>query len=313
MAFQNTYLVTGGAGFIGSHLVERLMTDGHKVRILDDFSTGMHHNLPPGVELIDGDIANYSIVNSAMEGVNGCFHLAAISSVEQARLDWIRCNTVNLSGTVNIFAAACCRDIPVVYASSAAVYGMQSQLPLHEDLPVQPVSIYGADKLGCELQANAAAHSYGLRSTGIRIFNCYGPRQRADSQYAGVISLFCDLLSKNKPIRIHGDGTQTRDFIYVKDVVDIFILAMEKLRAGSKLSVVNACTGKQTSIIELVEMISCVFKISPEIYYEQQRVGDIPYSAGATKRIGETLRWKPNITLQNGLCDLIKHLGFSSS
>jgi UDP-glucose 4-epimerase len=185
------YLVTGGCGFIGSHLVDALLAGNNRVRILDDLSTGTTAHLSGGAELIVGDVGDAQLVREALRDVNGCFHLAAVASVARCNQAWCEGHRVNLSATVGLFEAACGWDrrVPIVYASSAAAYGGHKTMPLTEDLPSWPLSPYGADKAGCELHARAGANIRGLASVGLRFFNVYGPRQRPDSPYSGVISI----------------------------------------------------------------------------------------------------------------------------
>src|SRR6185437_16521969 len=188
------YLVTGGAGFIGSHLTDALLKRGDQVRVLDNLSTGKWENLDSKATLIVGDIADAGTVARAMDGVDGCFHLAAVASVELGNRDWLGTHRANLTGAITIFDAARRarpdRTVPVVYASSAAVYGDNPNLPLAETAQTRPMSAYGADKLGCELHGRVAAHVHGVRTVGCRFFNVYGPRQDPGSPYSGVISIF---------------------------------------------------------------------------------------------------------------------------
>ena len=218
------YLVTGGCGFIGSHLVEDLLNRGHRVRILDDLSTGKRSNLPAGApsrqcELITGDVIDRELVERCFEGVDHCFHLAAVASVQRSNEDWSGTHRINLTGAINIFDAARRQRVPVVYASSAAVYGDNADTPLQESAQLRPLTAYGADKLGCELHARVASLVHSVPTTGLRFFNVYGPRQCASSPYSGVISIFADRLTRAEPLVVFGDGEQTRDFIFVKDVV----------------------------------------------------------------------------------------------
>src|SRR4029079_7150308 len=190
------YLITGGAGFIGSHLAEALIADGHAVRVLDNFFSGRTENLPPGVDLVRGDVKRQEAVTSAFASVDGCFHLAAIASVEYCRQEWLRSHAVNLSGTITVLDEArkaqhrTGRIIPVVYASSAAVYGNTSQVPISEETPTDPVNAYGVDKLGCEMHAAVGGRIHDLAVVGLRFFNIYGPRQDPNSPYSGVVSIF---------------------------------------------------------------------------------------------------------------------------
>ena len=217
------FLVTGGAGFMGSHLVDALLRQGHLVRVLDDLSSGHRHNLPRQIEFLHGDITDPTTVEEAFEGIDACFHLAAIASVVRSNREWLRTHEVNLTGTLNIFNQARRlrhrREIPIVYASSAAIYGDCGTVPIGEDTPVAPLSAYGADKRACELHARVAGAVHEIPTVGLRFFNLYGPRQDAQSPYSGVIALFADRLRLGEPVEIFGDGEQVRDFTYVGDAV----------------------------------------------------------------------------------------------
>ena len=229
---MSRFLVTGGAGFIGSHLCDALVRRGDTVRVLDDLSTGHRSNLPEGVELTVGDIADPDTALAATEGVDGCFHLAAIASVERGVNDWLGTHRANLTGTIAILDAIRRHGTrtPVVYASSAAVYGDCRTIPIPEAAERRPLSAYGADKYGCELHALTASHVHGIPTTGLRFFNVYGPRQDPRSPYSGVISIFCERILAGQPIRVYGDGAQTRDFIHVGDVVAALGAAMRAAR-----------------------------------------------------------------------------------
>ena len=297
------YLVTGGAGFIGSHLVDALLARGDSVRVLDDLSTGKRENLAPGAELIVGDVADAACVAGAMNDVDGCFHLAAIASVELGNRDWLGTHRTNLTGAITIFDAARRakpdRTVPVVYASSAAVYGDSTELPLAETVATKPLSAYGADKLGCELHGRVAGKVHGVRTAGCRFFNVYGPRQDPGSPYSGVISIFFNRISAGQGIKIFGDGGQTRDFIYVADVVRALLAAMGQDTAGP--SVFNVCTGKTTSLLELAATIGKVFGRTPDIRFEAGRVGDIRASLGDPAMARDALGFSANLSLEDGL------------
>ena len=217
------FLVTGGAGFLGSHLVDALLRQGHLVRVLDDLSSGHRQNLPRQIEFLHGDITDPTTVEEAFEGIDACFHLAAIASVLRSNREWLRTHQVNLTGTLNILNQARRlrhrREIPIVYASSAAIYGDCSTVPIGEDTPVAPLSAYGADKSACELHARVAGAVHEIPTVGLRFFNLYGPRQDAQSPYSGVIALFADRLRLGEPVEIFGDGEQVRDFTFVGDAV----------------------------------------------------------------------------------------------
>ena len=297
------YLVTGGCGFIGSHLAESLTRDGHDVRVLDDLSTGKRENLPASAELLIGDVADAACVRRAMDGVDGCFHLAAIASVERGNLDWLGTHAANLTGTIAVFDAARRQDaagIPVVYASSAAVYGDEPAMPLTELSPVRPLSAYGADKLGCELHARVAGVVHGVPTAGMRFFNVYGPRQDPKSPYSGVISIFCDRLGSHRPITIFGDGLQTRDFVYVADVVASLRAAMAGF-SGVKTSVYNVCTGRSTSVVDLARTIAGLCGIVPDIAFTPSRAGEIRVSLGSPARLKADLGIECRTEIAQGL------------
>jgi UDP-glucose 4-epimerase len=250
-----TYLVTGGCGFIGSHLCKALLSRGDAVRVLDDLSTGSLASLPAAAAFIQGDVSDPQSVRQALAGVDGCFHLAAVASVELSNRDWLRTHRTNLTGTITVFdAAMAVGPVPIVYASSAAVYGDCPSLPLRESSKKQPLSAYGADKLGCELHARVAGRVHRLPSIGLRLFNVYGPGQDSKSPYSGVISIFCELVRRGQPIKVFRDSQQTQDFIFVGDVVTALLRAMDERSAGS--SVFNVCTGRGTSVLELARTIA---------------------------------------------------------
>ncbi len=202
---------------------------GDSVRVLDDLSTGSRDNLPSGVTLIEADVADPDAVRAAIEAVDGVFHLAAIASVARGVTDWLGTHRANLTGTITVFDAIRRggAPIPVVYASSAAVYGDCATVPIAEDAERRPLSAYGADKYACELHARVASHVHGIPTTGLRFFNVYGPRQDPRSPYSGVISIFCERVARGAPIDVFGDGGQTRDFIFVADVVAALLAGMQ--------------------------------------------------------------------------------------
>ncbi len=301
------YLVTGGCGFIGSHLTDLLVAEGHRVRVLDNLSSGTRDYLPPSVELLVGDVADPSAVEAALADVDGCFHLAAVASVDLCNRDWLGSHRTNLTGTITIFDRARPKAnrpaIPVVYASSAAVYGDPSQVPIPEDAPVQPLSAYGADKLGCELHARAATLVHGVPAVGLRFFNVYGPRQSPSSPYSGVISIFSDRIRREMPITIFGDGHQVRDFVYVADVVRALWAAMAtRLPAGS---VFNICTGQPTSILNLTTTLAELCSAHPTLHHAPPRTGDIRLSIGDNQRAMQQLGFQARTTLAEGLGKLL--------
>ncbi|MBV9249784.1 MAG: NAD-dependent epimerase/dehydratase family protein [Acetobacteraceae bacterium] len=298
-----TFLVTGGCGFIGSHLADTLLERGDSVRALDDLSTGLRANLAPGADLIEGDVADDGRVSRAMEGVDGVFHLAAVASVERGNQDWLGTHRTNLTGTITVLNAARQTGTPVVYASSAAVFGANGQMPLSEASETRPLSAYGADKLGCEHHAFAAGRVHGVRTCGLRFFNVYGPRQDPHSPYSGVISIFCHRMKAGEPVTIFGDGEQCRDFIYVSDVVRALMLAM--VHASVDGPVFNVCTGRATTIRALAEAIATGLGVSPRIGFAPPRAGDIRASFGDPSRARRDLGFTAGIDLYKGLANTL--------
>ncbi|AWU96397.1 SDR family NAD(P)-dependent oxidoreductase [Azospirillum ramasamyi] len=302
------YLITGGCGFIGSHLADRLLADGHRVTILDNLSSGRLGNKPEAAKLVVGDVADPDAVREAMagdhgEGVDGVFHLAAVASVQKSRELWAETHRTNLLGTVTVFEAA--RDakrggpIPVVYASSAAVYGDNTNTPLKEDELPRPLSAYGVDKLGCEMHARIAWSIQGVPTVGFRFFNVYGPRQDPMSPYSGVISIFARRVARGEDVEIHGDGQQVRDFVFVGDVVRILALAMERRFAGSQ--VFNLCTGRATSLVMLLDVLQELCGSQVRRRHSEPRAGDIRVSIGDPSLMRSTFETVCQVGLLQGL------------
>ena len=298
---MSTFLVTGGAGFIGSHLCDALLHRGDLVRVLDDLSTGSRANLPPGVPLIEADVADPDAVSAAIEGVDGVFHLAAIASVARGVTDWLGTHRANLTGTITLFDAIRRRGtpIPVVYASSAAVYGDCPTVPISEAAERRPLSAYGADKYACEQHARVASHVHGIPTTGLRFFNVYGPRQDPRSPYSGVISIFCERVARGAPIEVHGDGQQTRDFIFVTDVVAALLEAMR--RPSADAPVFNVCTGMPTSVLDLARTIAGLAGTALNVRHLAPRAGDIRHSTGTPQRARAAFDLGEPVPLHAGL------------
>lgn len=300
---MGTYLVTGGCGFIGSHLVDALLGGGHEVRVVDDLSTGKRENLPDGVELFLGDVADGALMRRAMMDVDGCFHLAAVASVQRGNEDWLGTHRVNLTGAVTVFdLARNCRPsgpVPVVYASSAAVYGDNPALPLAEDAATRPLSAYGADKLGCELHARVAWLVHRVPNVGFRFFNVYGPRQDPKSPYSGVIAIFAGKVAARQQITVNGDGGQSRDFVYVADVVRHLVAAMKGLKSGAE--VFNICTGRSTTVLELAHVISRIGGVQADIVHGPARAGDIRESLGSPDKARAAFGFSADTPITAGL------------
>lgn len=299
------YTITGGAGFIGSHLADALLAAGYRVRVLDDFSTGRAENLDPRCEVTRGDVCDPAAVQRALAGASGCFHLAAIASVARANEDWLGTHRVNLGGTITVFdAARAMGGLPVVYASSAAVYGDLEGVA-HEDAAPSPRTAYGADKLGSEQHARVGMLVHSVPSVGLRFFNVYGPRQDPCSPYSGVISIFAGAVAAGRPITLHGDGSQTRDFVFVADVVGHLIAGMRHLGGRPGAHVLNVCTGRETSVRDLAQAIGTASRREPTIRRGPARAGDIGRSVGSPARAVATLGITACVSLADGLAAML--------
>jgi len=303
-------LVTGGAGFIGSHIVDRLLDEGFKVRVLDNLSTGEKKNLAQhqnkkSFQFIEGDIRNFDLVKKTVKGVDAVFHEAALVSVTRSVENPLLSNEINVTGTVNLLKA--CVDAHVkrfVYASSCAVYGDTETLPNHENLAPKPLSPYAVEKLAAENYAKVFHNVYGLETVSLRYFNVYGPRQKY-GPYSGVISIFINRLLENKPPIICGDGKQTRDFINVKDVVEANMLALSKREAVGE--VFNISTGEATAINKLTETIQKIMeKTDLKPVHAEPRPGDIKHSYGDITKARRNLKYEPKVQLEKGLSELVK-------
>ncbi|MDB2415288.1 SDR family NAD(P)-dependent oxidoreductase [Rickettsiales bacterium] len=307
---KKRYLVTGGCGFIGSHLVDALVSKGHKVFVLDDLSTGKKENLNPKATLIIGDVTDYNVIEEVVSDIDGCFHLAAIASVEKSTTEWVRSHTVNVTATVNIFQAISRlkKHIPMVYTSSAAVYGDCRVMPIAESTKAAPLTSYGVDKFSCDLHGRVAWNVHKIPNIGLRPFNVYGPRQDPSSPYSGVISIFANRILRGEIINIYGNGEQIRDFVYVSDAVKAFIASMDSLEYGKyrrKHDEINVCTGKATSINKLAEIISEISGCKMYRAYKPARKGDIFVSVGDPAYLEARLKTKLTTKLIDGLAAMI--------
>jgi len=300
-------LVTGGAGFVGSHLVNALLKRGHRVRVLDDLSTGTRHNIPSRVEFIEADVTNSSAVTRAFDRIDGCYHLAAIASIERSNREWLRTHQVNMSGTINIFEQALGSrrrpPIPVVYASTAAVYGNYGCFRVTEDRPHAPLSAYGADKAACELHARIAGAVHALPTAGLRFFNLFGPGQNPNSPYSGVVSIFINRLRRGEPVDIYGDGGQVRDFTYIDDAVEALCSAMSV--ASLDAPVFNVCTGVSTSVQDLAETIAALCGTALVIRRGQPRPGEVRVSIGDPSLAAAKLNFTSRVPLVDGLATVL--------
>jgi UDP-glucose 4-epimerase len=297
-------LVTGGAGFIGSHLVDRLIDAGHDVIVLDNFSTGKTKNLyrslrRQNLQVVRGDIRKIpqSLVKRLKRADAVC-HLAAVTSVQQSVRDPVFTTDVDLVGTLRVLEAAkMLKARRVVFASSAAIYGIPRTFPITEDAIVSPISPYGASKAASELYLGSFVENHGIETVSLRYFNVYGPRQAA-SQYAGVISIFAKRALNQQPLQIFGDGSQTRDFIFVSDVVDATMASLEMTPENRTF---NIASGNETTILELAKGVQRIARSQIGLEFLPPRTGDIPRSVADTARAKMELGFKARTSLEDGL------------
>lgn len=298
-----TFLVTGGAGFIGSNIVHALVRQGKHVRVLDNLSRGKLANLDgvlDRISFIQGDITDWEAVREAMQGVDYVLHQAALASVPFSVEHPEQTTAVNVMGTLNLLMAA--RDAGVkrfVFASSSSVYGNADQLPVQEDLPPAPISPYGASKLAGEAYCRAFYHTYGLPTVCLRYFNVFGPRQDPESHYAAVIPLFISALLEGRRPTIFGDGTQSRDFSYVSNVVDANLLACQSRQAPGQ--VFNIATSRPYSILELFAELRTLIGVDVEPDFAPPRAGDIKHSHADISRARSLLGYDPRVGFHEGL------------
>jgi len=297
-----SYLVTGGAGFIGSHLVTQLIHRGHTVRVVDNLITGKRRNLDhvSGVEFVEGDLADIGVATRAVEGMDYVLHQAAIPSVPRSVKDPISSNRANIDASVNVLVAA--RDAGVkrlVYAGSSAAYGDTPTLPKREDMPTSPLSPYALQKLVSEQYGQLFTQLYGFETVTIRYFNVFGPRQDPGSPYSGVISLFASALLEGRQPVIYGDGEQTRDFTYVANVVDGVLRAVETPKASGH--VINVATGGRISLNALLRAMNKIVGTNLQPIYQEPRAGDVRDSQADITKAKTLLGYTPLVSLEEGL------------
>ena len=300
-------LVTGGGGFIGSNIAVRLLEEGHEVRVIDSFATGHRSNLGPDIEVVEGDVQSYERVHNATRGVEVVFHQAALPSVPRSVQDPLMSNAVNVTGTLNVLLGARDNDVRrVVFASSSSVYGANKTLPKHESLTLAPISPYAVSKQAGESYCRAFAEVYGLETVALRYFNVFGPRQDPNSQYAAVVPRFITAALDDEPVTIYGDGTQSRDFTYVGNVVDANLLAMDA--PGVAGTAMNVAMGESTTLNELVSLLEQVMDREIGVHNAPPRVGDVPHSHADISAAREKLGFEPRTGLREGLALTIEHL-----
>ncbi|MCE7860104.1 MAG: NAD-dependent epimerase/dehydratase family protein [Chloroflexi bacterium CFX2] len=300
------YLVTGGAGFIGSHISRSLLELGHSVRVFDNFSSGRRENLEGlDVEILEGDLRDASAVARVVSGMEVIFHEAAFVSVPESMEKPQECFDVNVTGTSILFEAARAAGVRrAVFATSAAVYGDSEDYPLSEDTPLRQLSPYAVSKRVDELYGQLYTTSLNFEVVALRYFNVYGPRQRPDSMYAAAVPIFIRRMLDNKPITIFGDGGQSRDLVNVRDVVRANLLAAEHPAAPGQIF--NVCTGVETRLLDLIDVLYDIFPDAPKHIHAEPRAGDIYRSIGTPKKIMDMLGFKPQVSLADGLYEAVE-------
>lgn len=291
------FVITGGAGFIGSHLAEALLEKGEVV-VLDDLSSGRREHVPEGAEFVQGDVLDRTLLASVLHRAECVFHLAAFVSVPGSIVDPLRCHRTNSTGTLHLLLAAREAGVgKVVFASSSAIYGSSPELPKREGMLPCPESPYAVTKLTGEHYSRVFSSLHGISATSLRLFNVYGPRQDPSSPYAAVIPAFLHRLHRGEPLRVHGDGEQTRDFVYVKDAAEAFVLAMERGRGG----VFNIASGEGTSVRSLAALLMELTGITVPVVHTPPRPGDVRHSCADISLAARELGFRPRRTLREGL------------
>jgi len=298
-----TYLVTGGAGFIGSNIVHQLVARGKAVRVLDNFSTGRRENLAgvaDRIELIEGDLRDPDPCRRAVDGVDYVLHQGAIPSVQRSVDDPFTTNDANITGTLNLLIAA--RDAGVrrvVYASSSSVYGDSPTLPKHETMTPRPKSPYAVSKLTAEYYCQVFTEVYGLETVSLRYFNVFGPRQDPTSHYAAVIPIFITALLQGQPVTVHGDGLQSRDFTYVSNNVEANLLAATAPDVSG--GIFNIACGKRYTLLELLDVLANIIEVKVEKVHTEPRPGDVRHSLASISQAEAQLGYQMSLDFEEGL------------
>ena len=307
------YLITGGAGFIGSHIAQNLLERGETVRILDNFSTGKRENIAEltrqfgrdQLEIHEGDVRDAAHVKAAVAGIEIIFHEAAFVSVPQSMDEPQECFDVNITGTSQLFDAARRAGVRrAVVASSAAVYGDSDALPSVEETPLMPKSPYAVSKRVDEMYAELFTNSFNFEVVALRYFNVYGPRQRPDSMYAAAVPIFARRLLDGKSITVYGDGGQTRDLVNVRDVARANLVASEHPNAAGKIF--NVCTGVETRLLDLLDVLYELFPNSPKPEFAAPRAGDLYRSIGSPQKAFDVMGFKAQVSLAEGLKETVE-------
>ncbi len=299
------FLVTGGAGFIGSHVAERLLRDGHRVRVFDNFSSGSRENLAfgrgnPCLQVVEGDIRDFGATLAAARGVEAIFHQAAMRSVPRSIDDPLGANENNVTGTLNILRSAREAGVRrVVYASSSSIYGDRPDLPKREEQPPAPISPYAVSKLAGEFYCAIWSRLYGLKTVGLRYFNVFGPRQDPASQYAAVIPRFIAWALRGEPLEVHGDGTQSRDFTYIENVVEANLLAANAPGVAGEM--LNVGCGSRVSLLEIIARLEGIVGRRLDRRHTARRPGDVPHTLADIAKAKRFLGYAPLVEFGEGL------------
>lgn len=306
---MNAFLVTGGSGFIGSNIVEKLLRQGHYVRVLDNFSTGQRQNIklirqsvqPKNrLEIIEGDFRSYHIVQEAVQGIDYILHQGALPSVPRSIKDPLTSNEVNVVGTLNLLQAARKAGVKrLIYASSSSVYGSNPTLPKVETMKIEPVSPYAISKLAAEQYCRTFSQLYGFETVSLRYFNVFGPRQDPASLYSAVIPKFIIAALEGKPVTVHGDGLQSRDFTYIANVINANLLACESHEATGQ--VMNVSCGQRFTLLDLVKELEILLDKPIEVHHTETRPGDVKHSQADITRAQKLLGYEPLVSFQSGL------------
>jgi UDP-N-acetylglucosamine/UDP-N-acetyl-alpha-D-glucosaminouronate 4-epimerase len=295
-------LVTGGAGFIGSHLVDALVERGHSVRVLDDLFSGQRANVNSGSEFVTGSVADPDVMSSAVEGVEVVFHQAAHRAVLRSVQDPLATDTANVHGTLTVLKAAVDAGVRrIVYASSSSVYGGAETLPTPESAPINPRSPYAVSKVAAEHYCRVFSELYGLETVSLRYFNVFGPRQPPDSAYSAVIPLFIDALRRDGRPEVHGDGKQSRDFTYISDVVNANLaaaMAPAKLCSGRAY---NVAAGNPDSLLELLDLLAEIVGVEPQPVHTDPRPGDVRHTCADPAAARRDLGFECEVSFEEGL------------
>lgn len=298
-----TYLITGGSGFIGTHLCRALLAQDQHIIILDKKLSPLTH---PNLRMVIGSVTDEKCLSTLLAEVDGCFHLAAIASVVESANDWVGSHQVNQTAVIMLLDALHKlnrpqHSCPIVFASSAAIYGDNTSLPLSESSQAKPLSAYAIDKYASEWQAHIAATIYNLSSISLRFFNVYGEGQDPNSPYSGIISIMQQKFQDGHPLTIFGDGSQTRDFIHVSDVIEACLLSMQHLKIHLGHFTYNVCTGKQQSLLKLIDIFTDIYNHKPDIEYVSPRSDDVKYSCGDPSLAENELGFLAKFDLREGL------------